>query len=1076
MQEILPGTEVLARGLRWEVVHVQPGGDATLYRLRCLEAALRGSEVDFVSPFERVDPLVTPIEPTRAAQLPAFRVYHDAFLLEQAVGPNALLAAQPGRLRIATYQLVPVMRALAMPRPRLLLADDVGLGKTVEAGLVIAELIARRRAHRILIVSPAGPLLTQWQREMRDRFGLRFRALDSGALQEIKSENELGANPFDRVALGIVSIDFAKQEKVLTDIERSHFDVVIIDEAHHCASLGAAGDRTDSQRRKLAEVLAEQSDALLLLTATPHDGFEPHFASLLELLDPSLLDGSGALRGARYQAHIVRRLKRHITDDGGEPLFRERQVRPERVSYGDHPHFAAFHRAMAALVLPRFQRAIKRKAFGDALAFLALFKRSVSTVAAAASTLAVVLAHHAERAQKKSDDQEARKQRAKSLRELVQRSERFGSLSLEEEQDLAALEAEEIAEDLRDSNVDELLASLESLQRKGRRELKEVKDTRTALEALADLAREAAGEDPKLAAVLAHVRAIRAEEPLANVLIYTEYSDSQKAVTAHLEQARARGEITGEILAMRGDLPEQDREKTTAAFTGRDGIVLVSTDASAEGLNLHARCHHLLHVELPYNPNRLEQRNGRIDRFGQTKDPIVRYLYLAGTFEERILLKLAEKFEKQRHRLGFMPNTLGVSALDLGGGKLLDGLVEEEGSLFSGVSVIHGQVPVDDTESRAYQDMLGELDSVLDAFERTAKAREWLGERGIAADQATLQRAVEARARGDRLGAVDLVDFVREAVRADSTEPKAAIEEPGGVIALKLPPTWLFGLDEMPGYDAETRTLRVTREVDREKDDAGRALAYLGRAHPIVRRALDRVRNVRFGGGEQLDRRVAVARGDGPEVELVYTYLGQIQSGAGRELERVIAVRLPRGGAPRAFVDAAQWTDLLAPARALSPAGVWKAHFDGWAHVDEPRAQKAAEEAFRAIVADFGDGHRITMEAEERDLADWLRQRAQDLCGPVQTRQMGLFDAPVNALPGWQTLPGDLDRVAAYAADGAEPARKRSQAQTVVRLHEERNARIAKRRDLGAPRILPLGLLLLVPESASEKKGSRRDA
>ncbi|NUQ77234.1 MAG: DEAD/DEAH box helicase, partial [Polyangiaceae bacterium] len=895
MQEILPGTEVLARGLRWEVVHIQPGGDkATLYRLRCLETALRGSEMDFVHPFESVEPLTAPIEPVRAAQLSAFRVYHDAFLLEQALGPNALLAAQPGRLRIAPYQLVPVMRALAMPRPRLLLADDVGLGKTIEAGLIVAELIARRRAHRILIVSPAGPLLTQWQREMRDRFGLRFRALDTNALQEIRYENELGANPFDQVALGIISIDTAKQEKVLTWIERSHFDIVIIDEAHHCAGALAEG-RTESQRRKLAEVLAQRSDAMLLLTATPHDGFDEHFASLIELLDPSLVDGKGALRGDRHTMHVVRRLKRHIVDPTTEErLFRDRAVLPERVSFEEHPKFAAFLKAVAALVLPRLRRALKRRSFGDALAFLALLKRSVSTAAAAASTIDVVLRRFEERAQKKGEDQEERRQRVRTLRELVERSERFGTLSVEEEQDLFALEAEEIADDLRESDVAELLESLEALRNKGRRELKEVKSTRDALSQLSALAASAVAEDPKLAAVLENVKTIRRDEPSANVLVYTEYTDSQKAVTAHLAAAVQRGEIGGEILAICGDQDEATREKVTTAFTSREGIVLVSTDASAEGLNLHARCHHLLHVELPYNPNRLEQRNGRIDRFGQTKDPIVRYLYLAETFEERILFKLADKFEKQRRRLGFMPNTLGVSATDLGGGKLLEGLVEE-GSLFAQKSaLVLGKGPTDDTESPAYRDMLAELDRVFGEFERAAKAREWLGDRGLGADPKTLRDAVEARTQGSRLGAVDLVEFVKDAVRSDSTEPHAVTSEPGDAVALKLPSAWLFGLDEMPGFDGETRTLRITRDVSRENDANGRPLAYLGRAHPIVRRALDRVRNVRFGGGNDLDRRVAVAQGDGAEPEILYTYLGQVRSRAGRELERVIAVRFPR--------------------------------------------------------------------------------------------------------------------------------------------------------------------------------------
>ena len=133
---------------------------------------------------------------------------------------------------------------------------------------------------------------------------------------EIRFEQEIGANPFDHVALGLISIDFAKQESVLQHLERTQYDVVVIDEAHRCASLGDTGERDDSQRRQLAEVLARRSDGLVLLTATPHDGYDPHFASLIELLDPSLVDGRGSLRGDRYGQHVVRRLKRHIKKPG----------------------------------------------------------------------------------------------------------------------------------------------------------------------------------------------------------------------------------------------------------------------------------------------------------------------------------------------------------------------------------------------------------------------------------------------------------------------------------------------------------------------------------------------------------------------------------------------------------------------------------------------------------------------------------------------------------------------------------------------------------------------------------------
>lgn len=185
--------------------------------------------------------------PERAAPLANWLVYHQAFVLDQALGPDGFAAMQAGRLKIEPYQLVPVLRAIRMSRVRLMLADGVGLGKTIQTGLVLTELIARRLAHRILVVTPSGPLLEQWMLEMSLRFGLRMEQIDAAKLNEVRRATELGANPFDSIPLGIASIDFLKQERILELLERASYDVVVIDEAHHCMDLGTnANSREDS--------------------------------------------------------------------------------------------------------------------------------------------------------------------------------------------------------------------------------------------------------------------------------------------------------------------------------------------------------------------------------------------------------------------------------------------------------------------------------------------------------------------------------------------------------------------------------------------------------------------------------------------------------------------------------------------------------------------------------------------------------------------------------------------------------------------------------------------------------------
>lgn len=162
------------------------------------------------------------------------------------------------------------------------------------------------------------------------------------------------------------------------------------------------------------------------------------------------------------------------------------------------------------------------------------------------------------------------------------------------------------------------------------------------LDELIALGEAAEAHDPKLDELLATIQAIRKDEPKANVLVYTEYVDSQIAVEKRLNEAEI-----GPVITMRGADNAKARSATTERFRTQENLVLVSTDSAAEGLNLHQRCHHLIHLELPFNPNRLEQRNGRIDRYGQLFEPIVRYLYLRGTFEERILLRLIAKYENQ---------------------------------------------------------------------------------------------------------------------------------------------------------------------------------------------------------------------------------------------------------------------------------------------------------------------------------------------------------------------------------------------------------------------------------------------
>jgi ERCC4-related helicase len=1062
MAEILPGTEVSARGLRWELVYTQNLGPQTLHRLRGIEGQLAGREIDLLEPFEEITPIARDLRPEQPAPLPNWLAYHRAFLLEQAFGMDAISAVQPGRLRIEPYQLVPVLRAIRMTRVRMMLADGVGLGKTVQTGLLLTELIARRIAHRILIIAPSGPLLTQWETEMAQRFGLRFQTINRESLEQVRRGTELGSIPFDHIPLGLASMAFLRQERVLQDLERSSYDVIVIDEAHHCMEVGG-DDRDTTLQRKLAEVVARRSDTLILATATPHDGNDRSFASLCELLDPSLVDGAGRLRGDRYRQHVVRRLKKHVLDERGNPRFKERDVKPCPVyaKQADHPIFIQLHQQLLALLAPELRKAMRSRRYNDVLSFIALLKRSVSSVAACKTTLEAVRDRFRSIQSQTEETQESKRQRLRTLRDLNRKIEQFGTVSAEEEAEQQTLEVEDLAQQF---------IALQREVSSDRRHLSRYSQMADAIDELIQLAETAAHQDPKLSTVVAQVTAIRAAEPRANVLIYTEYVDSQAALVKALKAANV-----GEVLTMNGTDDDATRGKVTDRFRGHDNIVLVSTDAAAEGLNLHQRCHHLLHLELPFNPNRLEQRNGRIDRFGQEYTPTVRYLFLCGTFEQRILLRLIAKYERQRRLLTFVPNTLGVTASsDVTGERLLAGLVEEEATMFRReepeLDLTAGEE--NDGADTATRELLEEIDRSLKGFERAATANAWLGADGLNAEASLFAEADQARARGASLNHVDISGFVRDAVLLEGGQLRNTSSD---IVELVLPPTWVTGLKGTPGFDTETRTLRLTQNLYVTHDAQEREVGFLGRAHPVVRRALDRVRHLALGGNaNSVDQRVSAVAADVEAPALLFTFLGRIQSRAGREFERVFAVLVPPNAAPQLLADSEQWLRFADQANAINTRDVWKNHFASWAAGTETGAATAATREFQPIANDFLHRRRAELRRERDRLNEWFESRVREIIADrgqlaVQTDFLarGATSAPASA--SWARQPAPLEQLAGFASDNLQPVALRHEAQTVLALYKKRRDDIDARDALREPVITTLGMLMLLPRASARR-------
>jgi len=1059
MEEIVTGTEVIYRGLRWEIVDAQPVGDQQLFRLRGLESLVSGREVEILHPLEKIEPITYDLDPEKASPLQNWALYHQAFLLEQALGETTILSIQPGRLRLEPYQIVPLMRALRMSRPRLLLCDDVGLGKTIQAALIIVELMSRRLAQRVLVVSPAGPLLRQWRQELLERFGLRVEVIDRNKIEEVRRKSELGANPFDQIPLGLSSIDFLKQERILELLERTTYDIVVIDEAHHCAESGGVQDKEDSLRRELAKVLARRCDTFLLLTATPHNGFDRSFASLLELLDVSLVNGKGEAIQGRYKPYVVRRLKKHIKDHiTGEPKFKKREIIPVPViaTQERHKDFIKFQQELLNFIAPQLKAAFRSRRYGDVLAFIALLKRSVSSVYACLETLKVVRDRFDVFTKEKVEIQDRRKERIRSLREYLRKMEKFGVLSFEEEEDQKLLQAEDIAEQL---------AFFEKQKRAEIRKIKRAESTRKVLDDLIVSASKALQCDPKIETVINAIREIRSEEPNANILIYTEYTDSQTVIWKELKSKKE----LGKVLKLSGGDPDKEREDITDQFCNEDKVILISTDASAEGLNLQQKCHHLIHFELPFNPNRLEQRNGRIDRYGQPLSPIIRYLFLRDTFEDRILLRLIAKYERQRDKLQFVPDTLGITcSSDTSCEKLLKGIVGEEERLFKTaskkVSFDFSQPDDEEISDTGIRELLEEIDKSFRNYRKTLANNAWIGELGVNSEFELIREAADANERGRELTLMDLKKFVLDAVLFEGGE----VKDDGDIFEISLPPLWRSGLDGLPGYNPDRQTIRLTVKLEITRDNEGNSVGFLGRSHPLVKRALDRTKNI--GATREmlnyLDPRISAVKAQVPTPQILFTFLGSISTKKEKIFEKVFAIKVDKNGDKEELFSPADWSRFIDITNALDPKDIWKKYFSDWGYQWKGKSLELASRVFKPFAERIIVKKKDQLEKEKENIVEWFSKRTQEITGKaIEGVQLDLFENYADVeKTSWSDITDPVERLTKFCQDKNVIRTKRSEAETLLRLYKNRMDDIRLLLSFEPPKVKPLGMLMIIPE------------
>ncbi|MGI5243260.1 DISARM system SNF2-like helicase DrmD [Dactylosporangium sp. CA-139066] len=677
------GSLVAVRGQRWVVSDVNVGDRSSLVSLQSVEDGRYGHTLDViweVEPGRQVLPTGALPAVAEGGFDPPQRLaaFLDAVRWSAVTSADAKTLQAPFRSGVAIedYQLEPVARAVDAPRVNLLLADDVGLGKTIEAGLVAQELLLRHRARRIMIVCPAG-LTVKWRDEMAEKFGLDFTVIDTERCALVRRTHGSAANPFEVYPLSIVSLPWLrgpKAQRLLDEVLPADgpsyprtFDLLILDEAHHVAP--AAPKQVyavDSQQTKLIRRLAPHFTHRLFLSATPHNGYQASFTALLEILDNQRFARGMEPDATAVKETVVRRLKRDIVNADGTPRFAQRHTRAMPVEYP--PSERAVHALLKEFAELRRQRLNTRRGRkATDLVTLLLKKRLFSSPAAFAHTVGVYLetlrSRKAPAAQPVDDD-------------IPQWLDGFI-------EDTATLDDEELAD-----AEDDVLSRTRPMQPDATdREIALLEEMETWA-----LAHEAK-PDAKARELINYLKGVCQPDGThwmnERVLVFTEYRDTQLWLTGLLRQEGLAGAALAEL---HGAVSTDDREQLRLAFqadpTEHPVRILLATDAASEGIDLQRYCHRLVNYDIPFNPNKLEQRIGRIDRYGQRTTPDIRHFVGTGWghqvdgFEADLefLSRVATKIARMESDLGSVNAVLADAVQRRMLGETVDYDVDKAGS------------------------------------------------------------------------------------------------------------------------------------------------------------------------------------------------------------------------------------------------------------------------------------------------------------------------------------------------------------------------------------------------------------
>ena len=595
MTPIAPGSRVEIRDELWIVRRVDPSSDGGLL-LTCdgVSELVRDKNALFLTKLEDdlviLDPAETKLVPDQSSNFNSSLLYLGSMLRRNIPNDNNIHLGHQAVMKLKDYQLKPSLQGLEQPRTRILIADAVGLGKTLEAGILVTELIQRGQGKRILVVTQKS-MLSQFQKEFWTRFTIPLVRLDSVGIARVRNRIPANYNPFNYYERSIISMDTLKDNLEYRNyLEKTWWDIIIIDECHNVALRGS--EQTMSSRARLARRLANCSDTLILLSATPHDGSAKSFASLMNLLDPTAIGDPEHFTPDDYRDKglVIRRFRSDIQQEAGQD-FPTRKL--EEIKHLAGPGEEAAYRAL--LEIPFTQRGEHRPGQQKELQRVGTQKGLFSSPAAAIAS-------------------------AKERINKLENKETTTAAELEEvRHQQHYLECLEAIQPLNFTKYQCLLKLLKGLENP-------------------DHSWDASREDDRL-------------------VIFSERIETLNWLEQHLTKDLSLSE--SQVQLLHGGMSDTDQQEIVDRFGRLNDPVrlLLCSDVASEGLNLHFFCHRLIHFDLPWSLMTFQQRNGRIDRFGQTQQPLIFWFVNLVEIEkirgdQRILEILIQKEKQAYENLG----------------------------------------------------------------------------------------------------------------------------------------------------------------------------------------------------------------------------------------------------------------------------------------------------------------------------------------------------------------------------------------------------------------------------------------